>query len=205
MIDEKERAKERFRALEWFTAFEPVFRRCRSRPASSRDYQDATMLMIHYLSTKFLVRGWARDTDTDALRDTSTQILILAKDLLTHCFTLASEDVPKLLHMQKGLIAGLFLVATGCQVSTIRREAIFLMRQHPGEEIVECRIFARVAEVLADREGELIPHHKQGAPVSRLLLDYFHTLPDRKLVICFSMMLPDIEEREAIPSVVVDW
>jgi len=205
IIDEKERAKEKLIALEWVTTFEPVFTRCRTLPASSREYQDATMLMIHYLSTRFLVRGWARDTDTDALRDASKQILALAKDLLSHCFTLSSEDIPKLLNLKKGLISALFLVATGCQVSPIRREAISLMRQYPGEECMECRIGSRVAEVLADKEEELIPPREQGTPVSRLLLDYFHTLPGQKLVVCFSIMLPDIVDRKSAPSVVVGW
>ncbi|KAH8598155.1 hypothetical protein B0O99DRAFT_616026 [Bisporella sp. PMI_857] len=201
-VSEEEALDQRRRAIAWKAAYQPLFEKCRREPRTSKEFQVATILMLRYYSSNFLMDRWERDPDRDARRKDATRILLLSNDL----FTVERGNPRKITTFLKaGILVALFVVATRCQ-DYLRKEAVALLKYNPGMEGEdECRIAIRIADWFIEKENEAVNNGNKENPVTRLILEYAYFLPGRKLSVCVSKLLRDDDMRIIEPPVTISW
>lgn len=119
---------------QWFRAFRPLFERSRSSPGS-KEFLSASVLMIQYLSANVSIRspGGNLEEYCDAFLEDFITIVDLARECLETSTGTASPG-RAVFAFDDGLVAGIFLVATRCRDSVVRRNAIGLLRRYPRRE-----------------------------------------------------------------------
>lgn len=185
----------------WLQSFQPLFERSRAQKGT-KEFLGASILMIKYLSWRFtLPRLEQCDTYEDEFLPGYITVVDLAQGLLEADLTNRIKDKPIFIFDDR-LVAGLFLVATGCRERRVRRQAINLLRKYPRREgLWDSSMAAKVATWFMEAEeegleGDSIP------PSARLnIVKNDFVLSERKAVVRCSKIFGTA----TLPEVTLTW
>jgi hypothetical protein len=184
----------------WLKAFEPLYNRCRSQPPMSTEFQEATILMLRYLTAR--LRTVYSYFDKDFVFE-SSQAMAIGRELLEMRAGSEEETLQQRTRFYKqGLVAALFLVAAKCQDRRLRREALTILEQYPGVEgYLDTVVAIRLARWFIEKDESI---DLQSA-VSRYVIEYVIALPDRAVSICLAKQMKNEPHRILMPPVTLRW
>ena len=188
----------------WLQAFQGLFDRTRQHPGS-KDFLGANAMMIEYLSTNLtvLLSGQNHETCCDDFLQDHIEILGLARDLFEMCPNPRGKSI---FVFDGSNVSALFIVATRCRDSVVRREAIDLLRKHPRREgLWDSSMAVTVSTWLMNKE-EIGMADGHVPELSRLrIVKTELSLSERKVTICCSKMMEEGMERVQLGDVTLVW
>ncbi|KAK6586894.1 hypothetical protein PZA11_000184 [Diplocarpon coronariae] len=178
---------------DWFLAFKPLFDSSRSR-VGSNDYLGANVLMARYIPGQFLFNQ-NDETDeiyTDAYLKDYTLAVNLIQDVLENYPISTPGEVP--FTFENTFVQVLFIIALQCRDFNVRRRSIFLLVRYPRREgLWDSVVCSKVAIWVVNREEEgMVNGSVPESARLRIEKDGFEMISERKAVIRFSKLVPDL-------------
>jgi len=188
----------------WLQAFQGLFERTRHHPGS-KDFLGANTMMIEYLSTKLtvLLSGQNHETYCDDFLQDHIEIIRLARDL----FEMSPRCHEKAIFAFDGSnVSALFIVATRCRDSVVRREAIDLLRKYPRREgLWDSSMAVRVSTWLMNMEESGMVDGYVPEPSRLRIVKTDLNLSARSVTVCCSKMMEGGIERVELEDVILTW
>jgi hypothetical protein len=191
---------------QWFKSFQPFFERSRAQ-RGSKDFLGASILMIKYLSSRIAVPRLVQPCDT--YEDDSLPNYITIVDLARGLLEAEHKNQPPARPMfifDDSLVAGLFLVATRCRDSIVRRQAIDLLQRYPRREgLWDSSMAAKVATWFMEAEEEGLEGNSIPARARLRIVKIDFVLAERRAVVKCSRIAIGSEVTDILPEVTLTW